>query len=70
MKLTAEGIFFNYPVSVLGYKNIVIYCPSHITKENFDCEFKPICDKIAIYLRDEGFINSKNPHIQIKRIKN
>jgi hypothetical protein len=66
-QITADGLFFNTRVVVLDKNEMIIFCDSNITKENFEFDFKPLCDKIAVYLKDEGFITSKMPRVNIKR---
>lgn len=57
-----EGIFFNLRVVITQQKTIRIFNDKNITFY----DFKPVCDKIAKYLIDEGFVVTKTPRIEVK----
>ena len=64
-----SGVFYNCPVTIINKSEVIIYRPDHITKDNYEAEFKPICDKIASYLNDEGYINTSTPQVKIMKMK-
>lgn len=57
-----EGIFFSTRVLITEQKLIRIFNDKNIPFY----DFKPVCDKIGIYLVDEGFVNTKTPRIEVK----
>ena len=57
-----EGNFFNTNVCITDEKRIRIFNEKGI---EFD-EYKPLCDRIAMYLIDEGFVTTKTPKVEIQ----
>lgn len=57
-----EGIFFNTRVLVTQQKLIRIFNDKNIPFY----DFKPVCDKIGVYLIREGFVTTKTPRIEVK----
>lgn len=57
-----EGVFFNIRVAITQQKLIRIFNDNNIPFY----DFKPICDKIGVYLVDEGFVTTKTPKIEVK----
>lgn len=59
---TIEGTFFNIRVVVTQQKIIRIFNDKAVPFY----DFKPTCDKIGMYLIQEGFVTTKTPRIEVK----